>query len=174
MSTHNKLIRGSRTTVAYTKNKGEINLLEEEVKVSCTHGLLHCLTPANRLIYILGDILGFNSVEAAEILEIRPASFRKQLSRARGRIKNFLAAKCGIVDAGNPCRCTKKVDFLIDQEMIDPQFLRFANHTARSIDLVNKIEGLDQTLSVFRSVPVLKAPKEVLGQVRKTINATAF
>ncbi|MEO1253907.1 MAG: RNA polymerase sigma factor [Bacteroidota bacterium] len=61
---------GQSEKVMYTNNEGEINLLEEEVKVSCTHGLLHCLNTTNRLIYILGDVLGFNSREAAEILKI--------------------------------------------------------------------------------------------------------
>ncbi|MEO1055087.1 MAG: RNA polymerase sigma factor [Bacteroidota bacterium] len=165
---------GQSSRVMYTNNDGEINLLEEEVKVSCTHGLLHCLNPANRLIYILGDLLDFNSVEAAEILEITPASFRKQLSRSREKIRSFLAAKCGIVNADNPCRCKRKIDFLIDQKKIDPKKLRFAHHTNRSIDLMNKIDSLDKTLSVFRSVPVVEAPKEVLKEVKQVIKSTTF
>lgn len=165
---------GQSAQVLYTDNKGEINLLEEEVKVSCTHGLLHCLNPTNRLIYILGDVLDFNSTEAAEILEITPASFRKQLSRSRARIKNFLTAKCGLVNPDNSCRCKRKIDFLIDQEMINPQGLRFAHHTDRSIDLMHKIDSLDKTLSVFRSVPVLSAPKEVLTEVKQMIKSTTF
>lgn len=166
--------KGQSDNVMHTDNEGEINLLEEEVKVSCTHGLLHCLAPTNRLIYILGDVLGFNSVEAAEILEITPASFRKQLSRSREKVRNFLTAKCGLVDPGNPCRCKRKIDFLIDQKMIDPKALRFAHHTSRSIDLMNKIDSLDKTLSVFRSVPALEAPEEVLKEVKQMIRSTTF
>ncbi len=170
----NQIDTGQSNKILHTDNEGEINLLEEEVKVSCTHGLLHCLNPSNRLIYILGDVLGFNSTEAAEILEITPSSFRKQLSRSRERIKNFLTAKCGLVNSNNPCRCKRKIDFLIDQEMIDPRALRFAHHTNRSIDLMNKIDSLDKTLSVFRSVPVLHAPKKVLTEVKQIINSTTF
>ena len=165
---------GQSDEVHYTKNKGEINLLEEEVKVSCTHGLLHCLNPANRLIYILGDVLEFNSTEAAEILEVTPASFRKQLSRSREKVRNFLTAKCGLVNSDNPCKCKKKIDFLIDQKMINPQALRFAHHTNRSIDLMNKIDTLDKTLRVFRSVPALEAPEEVLREVKQMIRSTTF
>ena len=165
---------GQSDSIAFTKNQGEIDLLEEEVKVSCTHGLLHCLNPTNRLIYILGDVLDYNSSEAAEILEITPASFRKQLSRSREKIRNFLTAKCGLVDESNPCRCKKKVDFLIDQDLIQPASLRFAQHTNRSIDLMKKIDHLEETLSVFRSVPVLEAPEEVLAEVKETINSTRF
>ncbi|MEM6816684.1 MAG: sigma-70 family RNA polymerase sigma factor, partial [Bacteroidota bacterium] len=107
---------GQSEKVMHASNEGEISMLEEEVKVSCTHGLLHCLNPTNRLIYILGDILDFNSVEGAEILDITPTSFRKQLSRSREKVRNFLTSKCGLVNADNPCRCKRKIDFLIDQE----------------------------------------------------------
>jgi len=34
---------GHSNTVRYTSNEGELSLLEEEVKVSCTQGLLLCL-----------------------------------------------------------------------------------------------------------------------------------
>lgn len=166
--------RGQSDKIMYANNQGEINLLEEEVKVSCTHGLLHCLNPTNRLIYILGDVLDFNSIEGAEILEITPASFRKQLSRSREKLRNFLTAKCGLVNATNPCRCKRKVDFLIDQEMIDPKALRFAHHTNRSIDLMNKIDSLDKTLSIYRSVPVIGTPAKALKEVRQIIKSTTF
>ncbi len=165
---------GQSDHVMHTSNYGEINLLEEEVKVSCTHGLLHCLNSTNRLIYILGDVLDFNSTEAAEILEITPASFRKQLSRSRDKIRNFLTSKCGIVNEENPCRCKRKIDFLIDQNMIEPNALRFAHQTDRSIDLINKIDSLDRTLSVFRSVPVIEAPESVLQEVKQVIKSTTY
>ena len=162
---------GQSEQILYTRNLGEINLLEEEVKISCTHGLLHCLSASNRLIYIFGDILGFNSKEAAEILEITPSSFRKQLSRCRARIQNFLSAKCGLVDPKNPCRCKRKVDFLIERKAINPKSLRFAHHTNRSIDLMHKIDDLDKALSVFRSVPVLEAPDDVMKTLKQTIKS---
>ncbi|MEL6559608.1 MAG: RNA polymerase sigma factor [Bacteroidota bacterium] len=170
----NQIDTGLSDKVLYTSNMGEINLLEEEVKVSCTHGLLHCLNPANRLIYILGDLLDLNSVEAAEILEITPTSFRKQLSRSREKIRSFLTAKCGLVNIENPCRCKRKIDFLIDQDMINPKALRFAHYTNRSIDLMNKIDLLDKSLSVFRSVPVVETPDKALKEVRQLIQSTTF
>ncbi|MEO1256354.1 MAG: hypothetical protein AAFY41_15905, partial [Bacteroidota bacterium] len=89
-------------------------------------------------------------------------------------VKNFFTEKCGLVNSDNPCRCKRKIDFLIDQEMIEPMALRFAHHTNRSIDLMNKIDSLDETLSVFRSVPVLEAPEEVLNQVKQIIRSTTF
>ncbi len=165
---------GQSDTVSHAKNQGELLLLEEEVKVSCTHGLLFCLGPMARLIYILGEILDFNSMEGAEILEISPENFRKQLSRSRQKIRGFLEAKCGLVNAKNPCRCKRKIDFLIDKNTIDPQDLQFAHHTQRSIDMIDKINSLDRAVSVFQSVPVVQAPAQLLEEVRKTINSIAI
>jgi RNA polymerase sigma factor (sigma-70 family) len=54
---------GLSNTVAYAKNEGEMKLLLEEVKISCTHGMLLCLNPTDRVVYILGDIIGINSFE---------------------------------------------------------------------------------------------------------------
>jgi len=73
---------GHSDTIAYTQNKGEQLLLEEEVKVSCTHGMLLCLNESNRMVYILGVILEFNSIEGSKMLDISPENFRKQLSRS--------------------------------------------------------------------------------------------
>ena len=52
------------------------------MKVSCTQGLLLCLNAQHRLVYILGEILEFNSKEGAQILEMSPENF--QLLGGRG------------------------------------------------------------------------------------------
>ena len=77
--------------------------------------------------------------------------------------------KCGSIDARNNCRCKNKIDFLVGEKMIDPEDLQFAHHTQRSIDLVNKMDLLDKTLAVFRSVPLIEAPQSILMETRKTI-----
>src|SRR5262249_45238146 len=55
-------------------------LLLEEVKVGCTHAMLLCLDRDHRLAYVLGAILELEHREAAEVLAISPAAFRKRLS----------------------------------------------------------------------------------------------
>lgn len=161
---------GQSDTITYTENLGEQRLLEEEVKVSCTHGMLLCLNETNRMVYILGVILDFNSKEGAEILGIRPENFRKQLSRSKAKLRNFLQAKCGLANPENPCRCTKKIDFLIDQQRIDPTALRFANQEQRSIELLKVITKLEKTAAIFRSTPQYATPERVVLKMKETIN----
>ena len=53
------------------------------------HALLTCLDRPHRLAYILGEILELEGPEAARILGISAAAFRKRLSRARDAIVMF-------------------------------------------------------------------------------------
>ena len=161
---------GQSATINYTQNKGMQRLLEEEVKVSCTHGMLLCLSESGRMVYILGELLEFNSIEGAEILNSTPENFRKQLSRSRKKLRSFLQAKCGLANPANPCRCTKKIDYLIDQKSIDPKSLRFANQKERSIDLINTIRNLEKSVAIFRSTPQYNTPEAVVKKMKETIN----
>lgn len=160
---------GQSPAVSHTKNAGELLLLEEEVKVSCTQGLLLCLGPQDRLVYILSEILEFNSREGAEILVISPENFRKKLSRSRKKVRNFLNRKCGLVNTQNPCRCHKKIDFLINQNIIDAKNLRFAQFTKRSIDLVQQIGALERSVALYRSTPGIPAPESIMKVIKETL-----
>lgn len=161
---------GHSNKVSHAKNEGELLLLEEEVKISCTHGLLMCLSAMDRMVYILTEILEFTNKEGAELLDISEISFRKKRSRAKHKIKHFLNNKCGIVNEKNPCRCKKKIDFLIDGHKISPQEFRFAMHTNRSIDLMNQIDDLDRTTALYRKVPIIPFPSELTAKIKALTN----
>jgi len=161
---------GQSDLVQYSKNNGELSLLEEEVKVSCTQGLLLCLNAVDRMVYILSEILEFNSLEGGKILEISSENFRKKLSRSRTKIRNFLSKKCGIANPNNPCRCNKKIDYLIEQEIINPKQLQFAHTSNRSIDLANQISDLEKSIAIYRSVPSFSSPENLLNKVKEIIN----
>lgn len=163
---------GQSDTVTYAKNAGELALLEEEVKVSCTQGLLLCLNSSDRLVYILAEILEFTGKEGAEILQITPENFRKKLSRSREKIRNFLTNKCGLVRPENPCQCRKKIDFLTHQKVINPKNLRFAQFTKRSMDLVNQIGDLEKTVAIYRATPAIPAPETIMKTIKETILIT--
>ncbi|WP_299684380.1 sigma-70 family RNA polymerase sigma factor [uncultured Dokdonia sp.] len=163
---------GQTATVTYARNAGELALLEEEVKVSCTQGLLLCLNSSDRLVYILAEILEFTSKEGAVILGITPENFRKKLSRSRTKIKNFLTNKCGLVKATNPCRCHKKIDFLTNQKVINPKSLRFAQFTKRSMDLVDQIGDLEKTIAIYRATPNIPTPSDIMKTIKEIILIT--
>ncbi|MDW3193986.1 MAG: RNA polymerase sigma factor [Cytophagales bacterium] len=160
---------GQSHQVRAASNAGELLLLEEEVKVSCTQGLLLCLDPPHRLTYILGDILEFPGKEGARVLSIAPETFRQQLSRSRKKIRNFLRHKCGLINPSNPCRCLKKVDFLANQGLINTSELRFAKFKERSIDLMETIEAMEKETAVYRSNPNLQAPESITANLKRLL-----
>jgi hypothetical protein len=80
-----------------------------ELKMSCSRALLQCLEADDRIAFILGEILELEGGEAAEILGLPAATFRKRLSRARERLRVALSANCGVVNPQAACRCHRRL-----------------------------------------------------------------
>src|SRR5438445_2528055 len=106
-------------------------LLIEEVKIGCTLGMLSCMDRPHRLAYILGEILEIDGPEAARIMKIDTATFRKRLSRARSDIVAFTKAKCGLISPDRRCRCRRRVRRALELGRVDPQHLLFASDAVR-------------------------------------------
>jgi RNA polymerase sigma factor (sigma-70 family) len=87
----------------------EQSLLIEEVKVGCSLAMLQCLDRPHRAAYVLGDVMELSGPEAAEVLEISPALFRKRLQHAREAVLAFTKSHCGLVSDSAPCRCHRRV-----------------------------------------------------------------
>jgi RNA polymerase sigma factor (sigma-70 family) len=87
----------------------ERSLLIEEVKIGCSMAMLQCLDRAHRAAYVLGEIMELSGPEAAEILEISPALFRKRLQHAREAVLTFTTSHCGLVSDSARCQCHRRV-----------------------------------------------------------------
>ena len=88
--------------------------------VGCTQGMLLCLDREHRMAYVLGDVLQFNSQDAALACSVTPATHRKRLQRARSRLQTFMRGHCGLLDPANPCRCHRRVGAAIAHGRADP------------------------------------------------------
>lgn len=84
-------------------------VLHRELKVLCSRALLQCLDADHRVAFVLGEILELGSNEAADIVEVDPAAFRKRLSRARAALEGFLMKHCGVVHDAAPCACHRRL-----------------------------------------------------------------
>lgn len=87
----------------------EDHVMLNELRIRCTMAMLLCLDRNHRAAYVLGEILELDHGEAAEVLGIAPASFRKRLSRARAEVHRFTAAQCGLAGAASGCTCRKRL-----------------------------------------------------------------
>jgi len=91
-------------------NNEEMTADEQIVQTrnKCMASTLLCLSREQRQVLILGSIFGNKSEIAAKILDMTSENFRKQLSRAKADLFNFMENKCGLMDSLNSCRCHKK------------------------------------------------------------------
>lgn len=118
----------------FTTDAAEYRVLCQEVRLSCTYGMLLCLTRPLRAAYLLGDVLGLPDVEGAVICEITPAAFRQRLSRARRTIRHVIDNRCGLVNPVNPCRCGRQIQSSLDLGILDRGHLTLAVHPRRPGD----------------------------------------
>jgi RNA polymerase sigma factor (sigma-70 family) len=92
-----------------TLEEVEYRLLCEEVRISCTYGMLLCLSRPQRAAYLLADVLGLPDREGAEVLGCTREAFRQRVSRARRTLRQVIDNRCGLVDPANPCRCGRQI-----------------------------------------------------------------
>lgn len=155
----------------------ETSLLLEEVKVGCTLGMLSCLDRPHRLAYVLGEILELDGIEGARVLAIRPAAFRKRLSRARKAIAAFMQAKCGLVNPERHCRCRRRVQRAVELGRVDPGRLLFAGDPERArtfprvLQEIRRLEETRRAAALYRSHPELSAPRMLAREIRRLVTS---
>ena len=155
-------------------------LLEEEVKIGCTQAMLLCLDRDERIAYILGDVFELRSEDAAQVLGIESAAFRKRLSRARQRVRAFMREHCGLVNAEAPCSCSRRVAPAIRHGRVDPAHLLFAGRgdLARRrlpvLEAVGEMEQLHEIAGIHQSHPEYRAPAHLTAAVKRVIESARF
>jgi len=111
-----------------TLEEAEYRLLCDEVRVSCTYGMLLCLTRPQRAAYLLADVLGLTDTDGAEILGCTREAFRQRVSRARRTLRHVIDNRCGLVDPANPCRCGRQIANVEAAGILDRARLPLARH----------------------------------------------
>ena len=143
-------------------NQEQYELTEsiEEIRISCTAGMLLCLDREQRMVYILGEMFDINHNLGAEILGISPGNFRIRLMRAKQDLYNWMNERCGLVNKSNPCRCAKKTRAYIDAGYVDPNNLKFNTRykkkiyelsRGKALSISNTVEDLHK--SIFQQHP---------------------
>jgi len=168
-----QLEAGLSDNISFTTNEGERNLLVQEAKIGCSNAMLQCLNKESRMVYILGEILEFNSLEGAKIMGITAATFRQKLSRSRKKLHSFLNNNCGIVNSKNKCRCYKKVDNSIKNGLIDPEHLFFAQ-AKNAIDLIESIDSIENAVYLYQRNPEYGTPTSLFKEIEVTLEKVNY
>lgn len=155
------------------------NLIMEEVRISCLQGVLLCLDRDHRLTFLLSEIFDITGKQGAEILEISAEAFRKRLSRARFRMKDFFLNNCSLVNPGNPCQCERyAAQELENRRKTDD--LVFANHPCRAkhddntLNRLKELNELNRVNALYWSYPEFSAPESNTAFIKDLIKSDKF
>lgn len=141
----------------------ERKLLGEEVRMRCLQATLLSLNRKERLAFIFGEIFQVSSKEGAQILEITPGAFRKRLSRARNRVKEFMG-NCGLIIGSASCQCQELAEDGVRSGWLGRDNLLFAGKS-RSLPgteemkvFLEQWDEIKRRAELFRSYPEYRAP----------------
>jgi RNA polymerase sigma factor (sigma-70 family) len=148
-----------------TLEEAEYRLLSEEIRISCTYGMLLCLPRPQRAAYVLADVLGLSDGEGAEILDCSREAFRQRVSRARRTLRFVIDNRCGLVDPANPCRCGRQIASAEAACILDRTRLPLARHPRQEVrvwiePVAKQVDAIDAIGELYR-FDRFAAPAEV-------------
>ncbi|MFN4084042.1 MAG: RNA polymerase sigma factor [Bacteroidia bacterium] len=149
------------------------DLLALEVKLSCSTGLLLCLTREQRIAYLLGEVFEVESNQGAYITETTAENFRKRLSLAREKIRSFMQGHCGLVNPDNPCRCHKRIFNGLENKRINPKQLNFADKFSEK-EVVSQVEELITVAALYKTQPQYDTPEKIINDIKNLIESGKF
>jgi RNA polymerase sigma factor (sigma-70 family) len=155
-------------------------MLEIEARLRCTQALLTAMDRPHRLAFILGVVMDVSSMDGAYILEISPAAFRKRVSRARAKLKAFLAGNCGLFDASNRCCCPGVLANHLQNQWISPEnpiFMKNGFRTQSNEDLAEYLKELDELSRVstlFKAYPQSQCPPDISHKIKQIIDQNTY
>lgn len=135
-------------------NLPDKDLLEKEMKTSCTLAMLQCLNREHRIAFILGSILKIKSNISAEITNTSPSNFRKRVEKSRKLLGNFMNNNCGVYNPKNPCRCNTRINTGIKCGRIKKGNLQFSNDLKtynEEMEELHSLSGIYQNHGSFES-----------------------
>lgn len=145
------------------------------IAIGCTQRMLMALDREQRLAYLLDVIFGLNSDQAAEIVGITSAAFRKRLSRARNRLHGFAQRTCGLIDPDHRCHCSRQIPAIRARDAAErANAVAPQTHTPLSLEIAAKSEfanwrAFGDAAALFRSHPDYRAPGEMTAAIKKLL-----
>ncbi len=154
----------------------EVEAMALEIRLRCTEAMLLCLDRPLRIAFILGEIFGLSGEEAAQVLEVDAATWRKRLSRARKLLLGFMRHRCGVFDPANPCRCRGQVRGALADGRLRRDELTLARHPVRGEPEAvqrgaREVGLLLRAAEVIRGHPDYAAPESMVQRLRELLEA---
>jgi RNA polymerase sigma factor (sigma-70 family) len=160
----------TRTNEVASLTSPQREFLLWELKQGCMTSVINCLSPGERVAFVLSSVLGKSDEEAAAALGIKESALKVRLSRARKKIGDYLAPRCEHVEPRNPCHCPSRIGVALRKGFIAPPInpevtlrknLRSFDQEIKSHDVVN----------IFRTLPEVEVPEPLLQRLRAALES---
>lgn len=153
----------------------EDRTLINEVRLSCTQGMLLTLSREERLALVLTDVLGFEGAEAAEIAETSHDAFRQRVSRARTKLSTFLERSCGEVTPSAACSCErqlpakKALGLTVEKQRFAPLSRGDLPTPSEIVMATNELKAMRSIASAFHRDGLFGAPTSLRERMVKAL-----
>ncbi|MEW5736812.1 MAG: RNA polymerase sigma factor [Thermodesulfobacteriota bacterium] len=150
-------------------------LVAAEMRHACLLGLLACLDDDQRMAYVLGEIFEVSEAEGAAILGIGEPAFRKRLSRAREKLRDFMLRYCGELNPDAPCSCGACAR-AYERQGMNPALAPLARLPRRekpeeASRRLDALEAESRVAGLFRSLPEYEAPGGFIAHLRGLVDS---
>jgi len=159
-------------------SEAELAVLEKELRLDCTEAMILSLDRDHRIAWVLGEVFDLESAQAAQVLDVDAATYRKRLQRARERLGRWMNDNCGLANEKNPCSCRRQIPIAMRIGVVDPHRLRYARHPERPAAWKKKLRVVGREVDemvaaaeVLCGHPSYAAPERLVGKLREIIGS---
>ncbi|HEX4456418.1 MAG TPA: RNA polymerase sigma factor [Polyangia bacterium] len=163
----------TRTHEVSSLTTPEREFLLWELKQGCMTAVINCLSPGERVAFVLSSVMSKSDDDAAKALGIKVSAFKVRLSRARKKIGDYLAPRCEHVDPRNPCHCPSRIGIALAKGFIAPPQTSVVQLRAPQRPFNQEIKSRDSN-RIFQTLPEPEVPAELVEQLRQAAATGAW
>jgi RNA polymerase sigma factor (sigma-70 family) len=163
----------TRTHEVSSLSTPEREFLLWELKQGCMTAVINCLSPGERVAFVMSTVMNKNDEESAKVLGIKVSAFKVRLSRARKKIGDYLAPRCEHIDPRNPCHCPSRIGIALAKGFIAPPQTSQIQLRTPQRPFDQEIKSRDAT-KIFQTLPEPEVPRELVEQLRLAVSSGAW
>ena len=163
----------TRTHEVSSLSQPEREFLLWELKQGCMTAVINCLSPGERVAFVMSSVMGKTDEHAAKALGIKVSAFKVRLSRARKKIGDYLAPRCEHIDPRNPCHCPSRIGIALAKGFIAPPQTSVVSLRVPQRPFDQEIKSRDAT-KIFQTLPPAEVPAELVEKLRQAVSSGAW
>jgi len=163
----------TRTDVVRSLSDPQRDFLLWELKQGCMTAVINCLSPGERVAFVMSSVMSKSDEEAAKALGIKVSAFKVRLSRARKKIGDYLAPRCEHIDPRNPCHCPSRIGIALSKGFIAPPQTSVVHLRTPQRPFDQEIKSRDAT-KIFQTLPPAEVPAELVEKLRQAVSSGAW